>query len=382
MGSLLNFVFLSDKLEKNGSSEYAIAGPLFWYMQEKPFSYTLNGEIKQGYKNLLLIEASHGLSSFEKLPDEIINFILNNDVRLFAVSIADPSSKYGYDSCISFLNEKIPNKFYTMDSNSALNTSFTLDYFLEEATYKDTERNGIFNVHTSLGYVSEKIYEDEINNFREKKFLSFNRTNDKHHRAGLLHEYLTNDYSDSYFSFLGKIEQLGDIPYVGDIRDNRDFYNSKLPIELDTQNLVDKTSFSTSSALKKELFLNSCIHIVSETSFVNNELFVSEKVLKPILMYQPFIVIGPMGYLKYINEKYGFKTFSTFWDESYDEIEDYKDRLKSVLELIRELNKKSIEEFNEIYQKTKNICIYNRNLFSSLELDSIPQIFKKIEDEW
>jgi uncharacterized protein YihD (DUF1040 family) len=81
-------------------------------------------------------------------------------------------------------------------------------------------------------------------------------------------------------------------------------------------------------------------------------------------------------------KKYGYKTFSEFWDESYDNIEDSELRFNVVLELIRELNSKSIEELNELYQKTKDICIYNRRLHDSMELDSLPQIFKKIEDEW
>ena len=58
----------------------------------------------------------------------------------------------------------------------------------------------------------------------------------------------------------------------------------------------------------------------------------------------------------------GFKTFSDFWDESYDEIENGKDRYFAIEKLILELNSKSIDELNEIYQKTKNICIYNREV--------------------
>jgi hypothetical protein len=79
---------------------------------------------------------------------------------------------------------------------------------------------------------------------------------------------------------------------------------------------------------------------------------------------------------------YGYKTFSDVWDESYDEIEDWRERLKVLMDLVKGLNSKSIEEINEIYLKTKNICIYNRELFNSLELDSFPQIFKNIENEW
>jgi hypothetical protein len=153
-----------------------------------------------------------------------------------------------------------------------------------------------------------------------------------------------NNYSDSYFSFINKLEYLGDIPNIGDIRDNYDFYNSKLPIELDTQLTSNKTSFNVSSTFKKELFLNSCINIVTETSFENNELFVSEKVLKPILMFQPFIMLGPYHYLKHIKERYGFKTFSEFWDESYDEIEDYRERLYVIINLINTRIKRDISK--------------------------------------
>lgn len=380
MGSLLNFVFISDKLDKNGSDEFSIQGPLFWYIINNNYSYTLDGKLKDGFKNILMVEGKCGMDSFKNIPTDILQFILKNDIKLLAASVADPSNVYSYKVAKSNLEKILPNKYYILDSNTSFQGCFTLDYFLEEATYPN-QKNNNFGVYNDLGYISEEIQISELNNFRYKKFLSFNRTTDKHHRASLLHEYLTNDYSDSYFSFLNKLNYLGDIPTVGIIEKNIEFYNSKLPIELDTQFTNNKNSFGTSSTFKKELFLNSCINIVTETSFTNNELFISEKVLKPILMYQPFIVMGPCGYLKQL-KTYGFRTFSEFWDESYDKIEDYRERIRVIIKLINNLNKKSIQEFNELYQKIKDICIYNRELFDSMELDSFPQIFKQIENEW
>lgn len=381
MGSLLNFVFLSEELDKNGPDGFSMQGPLFWYITTNGYSHTLNGKLKEGFKNILMIEGNNSLDSFKDIPTNILEFVLQNDVKLLAVSLADPSNSYAYKNAKSNLEKLLPNKFYILDSNSALKDCLTADYFLEEANYP-RQKTSNFGIVNDLGYVSEEVQISELDNFREKKFLSFNRTTDKQHRASLLHEYLMNDYSDSYFSFINKLQYLGDIPNVGNISDKYDFYNSKLPIELDTHLTSNKTSFNISSTFKKELFLNSCINIVTETSFENNELFVSEKVLKPILMYQPFIVIGPAGYLKHLKEKYEFKTFSEFWDESYDGIYDSPNRIKVIINLIRELNKKSIEELNEIYQKTKDICIYNRRLLDSMELDSFPIIFKQIENEW
>lgn len=380
MGSLLNFVFLSEELDKNGPDGFSIQGPLFWYILNKNYSYTLNGKLKEGFRNVLMIEGNNSLDSFKDIPNDILEFLLNNDVKLLAVSLADPSNSYAYKNAKLNLEKILPNKFYMLDSNTALTDCFSFDYFLEEASTTD-KKNSNFNIDNDLGYRSEEASIHELDNFRDKKFLSFNKTTDKYHRAALLHEYLTNDYSDSYFSFISKLKQMGDIPNIGDIRDNYDFYNSRLPIELDTMNTTNKNSFSASGTFKKKLFLNSCINIVTETSFVNNELFISEKILKPILMYQPFIVLGPYQYLNQL-KKYGYKTFSEFWDESYDNIENPEIRLKVVLELIRDLNSKSLKELNELYKKTKDICIYNRRLFDSLELDSLPQIFKQIENEW
>jgi len=380
MGSLLNFVFLSDVLEKNGDDSLSITGPLFWYIKSMKYSYTLHGEIKSGYKNLLMIEGKCSLDSFYHINQNILDFILHNDVKLLATSIADPTSNESYNRVKNKLQNILPNKFYILDSNTSLKDCFTLDYFIEQ-TVSDTTKKNIFGIVNDLGYISEDIDLEELNEFRFKKFLSFNRTIDKPHRAALLHEYLMNDYNDSYFSFLTKIKYLGDIPNIGNISNNYDFYNNKLPIELDTHNIENKSGFGTDSTFKKELFLNSCIHIVAETSFENNELFLSEKGLKPIIMYQPFIVFGPVGYLKRL-KTYGFKTFSDVWDEGYDDIENYRKRLNVLIKLVNELNTKSIEEFNELYKKTKDICIYNRNVFDSLELNTFSKIFKQIENEW
>ena len=182
-----------------------------------------------------------------------------------------------------------------------------------------------FFEENELGYKSEDITLEELDIFRNKKFLSFNRTVDKDNRMSLFHTYLENDFSDSYFSFLNKSD--GSVPFFTKTEKlSIDEYKSKLPIELDTKNSgVNLLNFKTSNTFKKDLFLNSCINIVTETSFECNGLFISEKILKPIVCYQPFIVLGPQNYLKELR-RLGYQTFSDFWDESYDEIENGKDR--------------------------------------------------------
>jgi hypothetical protein len=398
MNKNLNFVFFSDSLEHNGVGSYGILGPLFNYITRlHTYSYTLNCEIKDGYKNIIMIEpigTTYGTANIPNEDIEKIKNILNKGAKLLIVSLADPSNTHAFETCLEFLKDKnliedleIKNQknVIFLDSNLRYKDSiYVIDYFIEEGTWnKDT----FYNNENSLGYISEPIKESELNTFKTRKFISFNRNNDKIHRFYLLKEYLTGNYSDSYFSFLMYITEYNDLLMVGDmieqemISKNIESYNSLLPIELDTHNITDKSSFSVMDTFKKELFLDSCINLVTESSFVGNELFLSEKILKPILSYQPFIVFGPYGYLNRLKE-YGFKTFSDFWDEGYDNIESPHDRIDVLINLVRTLNNLSIEEMNELYQKTKNICIYNRELFYSLKVDSINKILNKIENEW
>jgi len=381
MGSILNFIFLSDKLEKNGNHHF-IQGPFFNYVTEEgTYSYTLNSEIKEGYKNVIFLEGNETLKSFYRdIEDDILEFVNNNDVKLLCVSLADPTTVTDFEEFLNRFQSMIDSKkLYVFDSNTDLGTPFAFDYFVEEALHNRKEY--FCGGENELRYISEEIKESELDNFRHKKFISFNRNIGRVHRMRLLHEYLETDkFKDSYFSFLRNIDSF---PGLENFEfKTPEYYNSFIPIELDTYDIKNKSSFRTSDTFRKDLFLDSCINLVTETSFDLNELFISEKILKPILNYQPFIVFGPYHYLKQL-KTYGFKTFSDFWDESYDDIKDHEERLEFLMNLVNSLNSMSIEELNKLYKKTKDICIYNRNLFYGMKpIFSIDKFLNQIENEW
>ena len=391
MGSILNFVFLKDTFEENGNpsypeyngdNSYAQYGPIYQYIKQKRYPYTINGEISKTHKNLLLIEANHKFESILHIPQDVFDFIKNNDIKLLFTNIPDPCDLSTFIIGCNYLKTKLPKeKYYLIDSNTRLPDIFTFDFFVEEAIFN--KHYNFINHPNSLGYISEKIHINELDGVRNKKFLCFNRNIDKPHRISLLYEYLNNDYSDSYFTFLMKTENYADIYRldVNKISITAEYFNKHLPIELDTHNISDKGNFNVTNTFKKELFLNSCINLVTESSFERNELFISEKVFKPIINYQPFIVLSSYGYLKKLRS-YGFKTFGDYWDESYDDIENPDDRFKKLLEIIRKLNKKTIEELNELYKNIKHICIYNKEVFDNLKIDTLEKILKNIENKW
>jgi hypothetical protein len=363
MGSILNFIF-------SGYADLE-SGPFINYIKE---NYTYSSTPQPNKKNLLIVECVGDIDGNANYID-VIKEATSNGIKTLICFLSDPMN----DDKIDRLNKKLNGCDYLIVSSN-INTRFddiiTFDYFLEESTF-DSYEHFFKKRKNDLGYISQDVSLDELNGFRKHKFLSFNRNLEKQHRLSLLHLYLSKLKDDSLFSFLF-IEDKNTPIY------DKTYYNENwfenLPIELDTHS-TNITSFKTSNTFRKDLFLDTCLHIVTETSFNENELFISEKILKPIVMYQPFVVLGPVNYLSHLRS-YGFKTFGDFWDESYDSIDDPQERYLEVQKLILSLNEMSIEEMNKLYQKTKEICIFNRSIHQSMYINSIPKVLERIENEW
>jgi hypothetical protein len=71
-------------------------------------------------------------------------------------------------------------------------------------------------------------------------------------------------------------------------------------------------------------------HVVTETVFYYDKLHLTEKIFKPIVSKQPFMLLAAPGNLAYL-KRYGFKTFDSVIDESYDLIQDNDARIEAVV---------------------------------------------------
>lgn len=111
------------------------------------------------------------------------------------------------------------------------------------------------------------------------------------------------------------------------------------------------------------------IHIIGCTVFDYPHVFTSEKNIKPFICKRPFILVSSPGSLKNLRDM-GFKTFSDFWSEDYDQILDPTLRLKTIFKLITDINSLSLNQLKEICNGMKDILEHNYNfLFYSLEQD-------------
>jgi hypothetical protein len=77
--------------------------------------------------------------------------------------------------------------------------------------------------------------------------------------------------------------------------------------------------------------------------------------------FRPFVIVAAPHTLKYLKEM-GYKTFSDFWPEEYDDIECTSDRLVEVCNTIKYINSFSIEDCRKIYKKLIPRLMHNYNV--------------------
>ena len=123
----------------------------------------------------------------------------------------------------------------------------------------------------------------------------------------------------------------------------------------------------------KHLYDTSLINIVTETYFFNKIIHITEKTYKPIAFMQPFVLVAAAGSLQHLKDM-GFKTFGNFWDESYDQELDDKQRFRKITALIQSIADWTEEEKTEFTFKVKDIVDYNvahLNTMQDIEIDNL-----------
>lgn len=229
----------------------------------------------------------------------------------------------------------------------------------------------------------EKFYP----NLKKKKklFLNWNRRVKAHRILFLLYLIKNNLFDKTHISF-SKLHVSLDI-WLRDsyslskqfnlgftINDLTEIYN-QLPIILDSDNFdrfpVEDDMFSTA-----KWYDQSFISIASETNFENNIIHMTEKTIKPILFKHPFIIIGPQHTLKSLKQL-GFKTFDRFWDESYDEIENSKDRFVKIMEVCNQISKWNEKELFKFSKRSVEIAEYNFKVMQNLKPTNILEFLEK-----
>jgi hypothetical protein len=156
-------------------------------------------------------------------------------------------------------------------------------------------------------------------------------------------------------------------------------YN-KLPLVADTDNF----GINYALDLNEEYYAQFPVNVVSETLFFTAATFLSEKIWKPMLLGQIFVVMSGPLYLEGLR-KLGFKTFSPWVDEEYDLMFNPIERALAVTKTIKKIVEMSDEEFSNLLKQCQPALEHNRKILMTYEsINKIKNLktAKAIESYW
>jgi len=366
----------------------------FIYIYPLEVKATLAGLIEEN--RFVLDDKKYSWYLKDILPVELIEHFKTGKVKILVNIIHDPvyddykirefekqMNDLGIDgSNIIFLSGSNFVEYYQIHPNSKVKI-YNGHLFIRQ--YADMMKE--FPRIGNLGYMCEFVYEKDldINKIRPYKFLCNNKTMMKMHRSTMAYLAIKYDLlKEGLFSFIEKINKNSLKSQISQLVENPDEkiiekIESILPYELDTHHLLpnQKGSFGATNNMK-DWYSDTYINLVTETFFGRN-VFLSEKIFKPLSNLQPFIVLGDYGTIAEL-KRLGFKTFEPFIDESYDLEIDPKLRLEKIEKEIEKLKNKSIEEIHNWYYSIKEILIYNqKHLYTFENYECFEEIFEKIK---
>jgi len=213
-------------------------------------------------------------------------------------------------------------------------------------------------------FLIKPIAEREI----AKTFIAPNRivAGERQHRLEILYHIFKNNMQDNHIScpavcpaenisihdaIKPLISKYPDIETV--------FVEQQLPINFAGE--TDHPMHSCWLSLFDEC-AESLLYLVTETVATGRRHHLTEKTFKPIALGMPFVIVGTQGSLKYLRS-YGFKTFGSIWDESYDDEPDDQLRYKKIADLLKNLDSMSIAQKNALFDSAKDIIQHNWDHF-------------------
>lgn len=239
--------------------------------------------------------------------------------------------------------------------------------------------------------VSEKQFLDSKTHLRDNHFL-FRIRRTRHYRIALLYKMASAgllDMGDWSMLDEGLLEWKG-IHMANEYSLGYDHQaiqqlHTQFPHKLKSEPEAHFYNISGWGDIKSVHSITSYFDITTETYMEGNYKSFTEKVCKPLMNFQPFVLISFCGALKML-QKLGFKTFEGFIDESYDDELDHVKRLSMAYDEITKLCKMTKQEIHDWYWQMEEILIHNHNTFMNFHktdqynLDLIKYLEQRISD--
>jgi hypothetical protein len=310
------------------------------------------------YELLEFDEIENDKSFFKNINKNILEVIKNNDD---AYILLNHSHEGDVSEDDIILMKKLLKKYDIPDRKFIyIHNSFGIDIPFQN--YK-------FDWHLAAKSIeTQKLKEQDLLN----KNSIFNKANKFHFPIRRFREYRIK-LLEQLFLYDKNFIKNNAVSYDLDCENNKDsiFYldkKFKKYISKNKKQIVDVDGVESIHGYRaeyKEPYEKSYITIVAETIFKEKYNYISEKTWKPIAHQHPFIMVGRPGILKYLKE-IGFKTFSPFIDESYDDEPNTEKRFKMIVDEIKRLDSLSMGELDNIIKSLNEVLEHNQNLLIKL----------------
>ena len=130
--------------------------------------------------------------------------------------------------------------------------------------------------------------------------------------------------------------------------------------------VIDDYNITTNGPVVSDHYERTILSVVTETTWNQKEIFISEKTFKAIAHGHPFIIVGPAGFLKKLREL-GFNTFAGVLNERYDEIEDHNSRLLAVADEVQRLCNLDPVTRGLTYSQLSTIAYQNKQILEGIK---------------
>jgi len=137
----------------------------------------------------------------------------------------------------------------------------------------------------------------------------------------------------------------------------------KLPAEYELPWAQDYPKYGMDQDIFEKPYNDTAVSIVSETNDGDREIFMTEKIWKPIIAQQMFIVHGNHLYLQKLREL-GFRTFNSYFEEAYDLDRDPDMRIDTIVDVCERLRD---APWQDMYLHSKALRQHNFNNFFNKE---------------
>jgi hypothetical protein len=218
------------------------------------------------------------------------------------------------------------------------------------------------------GFDRSFIVEPPADRTIKKTFISPNRIigGKRRHRVAMLYHMLKNDLWHNHISAprVCPVEGEDILDIAGSLTK---YYpdivhvlkDANLPRTFNNETTQEMSSYSLT---QRDECCESLFYHVTETVATGKRHHITEKTFKPIVLQMPFILTAPAYSLAYLKQ-YGFMTFGSIWDESYDFIEDDFERYTAVGKLMKQLDNYTPAEKHKLWLDCLPIVKYNYEHF-------------------